>query len=96
MPKTNVKAGTWISDLRAVVKRDCGQGWKVQEQSGNLRIFCTLEDGSRPSVTTDIEWKKSNSTAILNRTTALAQMIREDDTLTPALRTTRSSSLASP
>lgn len=82
MPKTNVKAGTWISDLRAVVKRDCGQGWKVQEQSGNLRIFCTLEDGSRPSATTDIEWKKSNSTAILNRTTALAQMIREDDTLT--------------
>ena len=66
MPRTNAKANTWVSDLRRQIKREHGAGWKVQEQSGRARLFHTLEDGSRPSVTLNIEWIASNSTAIAN------------------------------
>ena len=76
MPKTNVKANTWIADLRRQIKRKC-MGWKVQEQSGKARIFHKLEDGSRPSVTTEIEWKESNSTAIQNEVVLLMATMAE-------------------
>ena len=76
MPRTNVKVNSWVSDLRRQIKRKC-VGWKVQEQSGKVRIFHTLEDGSRPSVTTDIEWRVSNSTAIQNEVVVLMKTMAE-------------------
>ena len=79
MPKTLTKANTWVSDLRRQIKREHGAGWKVQEQSGRTRLFHTLEDGSRPSVTLPIEWRASNATAIANEVGALAARMRESN-----------------
>lgn len=79
MPRTDAKANTWVSDLRRQIKREHGAGWKVQEQSGKARLFHTLEDGSRPSVTLNIEWTASNSTAIANEIGALTARMNEHD-----------------
>ena len=42
-------------------------------------MFHTLEDGSRPSVTLNIEWTASNFTAIANEIGPLAARMNEHD-----------------
>lgn len=66
MPKTNAKAGTWAADLRRTIKREHGAGWSIVEHRDKARLTHRYADGSRSTVTLDIEWKASNATAIAN------------------------------
>ena len=66
MPKTKAKAGTWASDLRRTIKREHGAGWSIVEHRDKARLTHRYADGSRSTVTLDLEWKASNATAIAN------------------------------
>ena len=79
MPKTFTKQGTWDHDLRRQIKHEHGTGWKVQGQAKGTRVFKTMEDGSRPSVTLDIEWAAGSATAIANAVGVLAARMKEQD-----------------
>jgi len=75
----STKAGNWDHDLRRQIKREHGIGWKIQQQGKGTRVFKTLEDGSRPSVTLDIQWKASSATAIANEIGVLKARMYEQD-----------------
>ena len=79
MPKTITRAGNWDHDLRRQIKREHGTGWKVQGQAKGTRVFKTMEDGSRPSVTLDIKWAAGSATAIANAVGVLAARMKEQD-----------------
>lgn len=79
MPKTVTRAGNWDHDLRRQIKREHGTGWKVQGQAKGTRVFKTMEDGSRPSVTLEIEWAAGSATAIANAVGVLAARMKEQD-----------------
>tara|TARA_B100001093_G_scaffold222285_1_gene213107 strand:+ start:109 stop:1392 length:1284 start_codon:yes stop_codon:yes gene_type:complete len=79
IPRTSTKSGNWDHDLRRQIKREHGTGWKVQGQGKNTRLFKTMEDGTRPSVTLEIEWAPSSATAIANAVGVLKSRMDEHD-----------------
>ncbi|WP_206749680.1 site-specific integrase [Synechococcus sp. UW179B] len=79
VPRTSTKSGNWDHDLRRQIKREHGIGWKVQGQGKATRLFKTMEDGSRPSVTLEIEWAPSSATAIANAVGVLKSRMDEHD-----------------
>ena len=62
------KRRTWEDDLKDMLRREHGTGWRLREQSGKAQLTQLLErDGQkRKSGDLGIEWRAGNQTEILN------------------------------
>ena len=64
--KTTVER--WSDDIKDMLRRENGAGWRLREQSGKAQLTQLLErEGQkRKSGDLGIEWSASNQTEILN------------------------------
>ena len=62
------KRRTWEDDLKDMLRREHGFGWRLREQSGKAQLTQLLErDGQkRKSGDLGIKWSASNQTENLN------------------------------
>ena len=63
---------TWIDDVRRVIKREHGKGWRVEEQSGRVKVTYVPPGGPggtstkrKQAATTHLEWTASNATSLV-------------------------------
>lgn len=67
LPKT-----TWVEDVRRVIKREHGKGWRIEEQSGRIKLTYVPPGGQtgapagrKQAVTTHLEWAPSSQTKLV-------------------------------
>jgi hypothetical protein len=74
------KRRTWEDDLKDMLRREHGAGWRLREQSGKAQITQLLErDGQkRKSGDLGIEWRASNQTQILNLVGKIVELVTSD------------------
>ena len=66
------KAAPWLKDLRSTVRRTYGQGWVLEEQSGNFKVQkiegprrdAQGKAAKRPTICTNIAFAPSSGTAL--------------------------------
>ena len=66
------KAAPWLKDLRSTVRRTYGQGWVLEEQSGNFKVQkiegprrdAQGKAAKRPTICTNIAFAPSSCTAL--------------------------------
>ena len=75
MPKTNTKAGNWDYELRRTIKRKHGKGWNVMGRGKKTRLIQRHDDGTRTTVSIDIEWTPDNNIAIATEVEARIQQM---------------------
>ena len=64
------KAAPWLKDLRSTVRRTYGQGWVLEEQSGNFKVQkiegpqsdAQGKAAKRPTICTNIAFAPSSGT----------------------------------
>ena len=71
------KRRTWEDDLKDMLRREHGVGWRLREQSGKAQLTQLLErDGQkRKSGDLGIKWSASNQTEILNAVGKVVQLV---------------------
>ena len=79
MPKTNTKAGNWDYELRRNIKRKHGKGWSVMGRGKKTRLVQRHDDGTRTTVSIDIEWTPDNDTAIATEVEARIKQMLGDE-----------------
>lgn len=79
MPKTNTKAGNWDYELRRNIKRKHGKGWNVMGRGKKTRLIQRHDDGTRTTVSLDIEWTPDNDTAIATEVEARIQQMQSSE-----------------
>ena len=73
MPQT-----TWIDDVRAVLKREHGKGWSVQEQSGKIKLVRRVPgQSSKQAITTQLPFRASSQTKLLTLVVELRQRMED-------------------
>ena len=79
----------WFETLRLQLHQEHGKGWSIREVGvtprnpiGRAQLTRILEDRTRSSVTLPLEWKATNSTAILT-TVGQLRALMEESTLSP-------------
>ena len=68
-------AQAWEKTLRKQIKDNHGFGWNVIAQSGKTKLTRFYEDGTKSAKTLPIEWKSTNSVAILNAVTRVRELV---------------------
>ena len=63
---------TWIDDVRRVIKREHGKGWRVEEQSGRIKVTYVppgapggASTKRKQAATTHLDWTASNATSLV-------------------------------
>ena len=71
------KRRTWEDDLKDMLRREHGFGWRLREQSGKAQLTQLLErDGQkRKSGDLGIKWSASNQTEILNAVGKVVELV---------------------
>ena len=74
------KRRTWEDDLKDMLRREHGVGWRLREQSGKAQLTQLLErDGQkRKSGDLGIKWLASNQTEILNAVGKVIELVTAD------------------
>ena len=74
------KRRTWEDDLKDMLRREHGAGWRLREQSGKAQLTQLLErDGQkRKSGDLGIEWSASNQTEILNAVGRVVELVTSE------------------
>ena len=65
----------WEQTLRRQIKDNHGNGWNVIAQSGKCKLTRRFEDGTKSAKVLPIEWKATNSVAILNAVTRVRELV---------------------
>ena len=68
-------AQAWEKTLRKQIKDNHGFGWNVIAQSGKCKLTRRFEDGTKSAKVLPIEWKATNSVAILNAVTRVRELV---------------------
>lgn len=74
------KRRTWEDDIKDMLRREHGAGWRLREQSGKAQLTQLLErDGQkRKSGDLGIEWSASNQTEILNAVGRVVELVTSE------------------
>lgn len=59
---------TWIDNVRRVIKHEHGKGWRVEQQSGRIKVTYVPGGAStkrKQAATTHLEWTASNATNLV-------------------------------
>ena len=59
MPKTD-----WITDVRSLLRREHGKGWRIEEQSGRVKLCLAVPGQRKQAVTTHLSWAPSSATKL--------------------------------
>ena len=72
------KKTTWIDDTRGMLRREHGKGWRLEEQSGRIKLVRVPAPGqSKQAITTQLPWRSNSQTKLLTLVVELKQ--RMDD-----------------
>ena len=74
------KRRTWEDDIKDMLRREHGAGWRLREQSGKAQLTQLLErDGQkRKSGDLGIKWSASNQTEILNAVGRVVELVTSE------------------
>ena len=74
------KRRTWEDDLKDMLRREHGAGWRLREQSGKTQLTQLLErDGQkRKSGDLGIEWSANDQTEILNAVGRVVELVTSE------------------
>ena len=59
MPKTD-----WVTDVRSLLRREHGKGWRIEEQSGRIKLCLAVPGQRKQAVTTHLSWAPSSATKL--------------------------------
>ena len=70
--------------MRATNKAANGKNWTIRQLKGRTQITMKLEDGSKPSVLTEIPWQPDKTTEILNAIVEVRSFVKAGESLQEA------------
>ena len=74
----------WEAAMRATNKAANGKNWTIRQLKGRTQITMKLEDGSKPSVLTEIPWQPDKATEILNAIVEVRSFVKAGESLQEA------------
>ena len=84
------KKSTWEENLKEMLRREHGAGWRLREQSGKAQLTQLLTRGSGPqkrrSGDLGIEWRASKQTEILNAVGRVVELVGGGRSLAETLK----------
>ena len=74
------KKSTWEDNLKEMVRREHGSGWRLREKSGKAQLTQLIERSGqkRKSGGLGIKWKASKQTEILNAVGRAVKLVAGD------------------
>ncbi len=70
--------------MRATNKAANGKNWTIRQLKGRTQLTMKLEDGSKPSVLTEIPWQPDKATEILNAIVEVRSFVKAGESLQEA------------
>ena len=71
----------WEAAMRATNKAANGKNWTIRQLKGRTQITMKLEDGSKPSVLTEIPWQPDKATEMLNAIVEVRSFMKAGESL---------------